>query len=77
MGILDRRLPYFKEYEGNVLASLLLAKKLWLVKSHLVSVGAEVPTLYFPLSDNELQCLIMRQSNAYYNSVMKTDTSML
>lgn len=49
------------------------AEELWLVKSHLVSICNEVPELYFPLSDGQIQHFTMQLSNAYYNNVAKTD----
>ncbi len=47
--------------------------ELWFVKSYIVSINNEVPELYFPLSEGQIQHITMHMSNAYYNNVTKTD----
>lgn len=50
--------------------------ELWFVKSYIVSINNEVPELYFPLSEGQIQHITMHMSNAYYNNVTKTDNVM-
>lgn len=47
-------------------------QELWLVKSFLVSVSSEVPVLYLPFSDKQIEYFSMLLCNTYYSNIEKT-----